>query len=434
MQANRAARCRVSGVQSTAAALLVYPFRGQGGVLLLIASVALYLTLVLFHWSAGYGAIHSLFVVCMPILWVLGLGIFQHYAWASFRHVAAGHVETLRTIGVEEVSPLANYLAFQVALLLLGIAGALAACYTLSPLLTITLAIAIGAVLPGMLGVMILEERFLAGLHLAAVARFVMDFGAAYVVFAGALYIGIASLYVLFLLPFAPDFFFVCAAGYVFVLGHVLAARVIYECRDKLDFATLPDVDHVTVANEAAIESLMLELHRLCGVDRVKEANNRLEGFLAEQNYALDEQVRLRLMEFQYKRLLLEHSWHYMHRLISAGKLPRAWSLMRSSLDIDRTFRPGTAAALLALVNNAPSTDAEYVDTLLADFERAYPDDARLADALFEHARWSFTQLGRAEAALELLARIETDFAHWRDDAQFRALQTRVRRQATGSV
>jgi hypothetical protein len=146
--------------------------------------------------------------------------------------------------------------------LLLGIAGALAACYSQSPPLTSTLAVAIGAVLPAMLGVMILEERFLAGLNLAAVGRFMTDFGAAYIVFAGALYVGIASLYLLFLLPSAPDFVLVCGAGYVFVLGHVFAARVIYECRDRLDFATLPDVDHVAAANEEAIESLMLELHR----------------------------------------------------------------------------------------------------------------------------------------------------------------------------
>jgi hypothetical protein len=416
-------------VQSTAVALLVYPFRGQGSVLLLVAAISLYLTLALLHWSADYEAVHTLFVVCIPLVWVLGLGIFQHYAWASLRHVAAGHIETLRTIDVEEVSPLTNYLAFQVALLLLCIAGALAACYALNSFLTIILALATGAVLPAVLGIMILEERFLAGLNPAAVGRFMRDFGAPYSAFASALCIGIASLYVLFLLPYAPDIFFVAGAVYVFVLGHVFAARVIYECRDRLDFATLPDVDPVAAANEAAIESLMLELHRLCGVDRVKDANKRLEGFLGEQNYALDEQVHLRLLEFQYKRLLLEHSWHYMNRLISAGKLPRAWSLMRGSLDVDRAFRPGTAAALLALIGSAPSADADYVDTLLTDFERAYPGDERLPDALFEHARCLFTQFGRADAALELLARIETDFAHWRDDAQFRALQRRVRRQ-----
>ena len=420
-------------MQSPFAGLVLYPFRGQGGVLLIAESVGLYGTLALLHWSAANNAVHTLLLLVLLIPWVLGLGVFQHYAWATLRHVAAGHTETLRTIDIEDVSPLTNYLSFQVVLLLLGIAGGVSSSYALSPPLSIGIAVTIGAVLPAMLGVMILEERFLPGLNPIAVRRFMTDFGAGYVLFAVALYVGVVALYGLFLLP-PPDFVVVLGGAFVFVIGHVVAGRVAYNFRDRLDLATVPVINPIATATDDQIESLMLELHRLCAVDRVEQANGRLEGFLREQNYALDERIHQRLLEFQYKRLLLEHNWRYLDRLVGAGKVPRAWLLLRSSLDIDPLFRPSSAATLLTLIAAAPTSDADYVEMLLADFERAYPADERLPDALFERARWLFTQSGRADAALELLARIDREFTQWADTAEFRELQARVRRQASASL
>jgi len=417
-------------VRAPITALLLYPFRGQGGVLLVLESAGLWLTLTFLDWAQSNSAVHTLLLVVFLIPWVLGLGVFQHYAWATLRHVAAGHTQTLRTIAVEEVSPLANYLSLQVVLLLLGIAGALSSCYALSPPISIAAAVAVGAVLPAMLGVMILEERFIAGLNPIAVRRFMTDFGAAYVQFAVALYAGMAALYAMFFLTAAPYFVAVLAAAFLFILGHVLAGRVAYQHRDRLDLATMPVADPVAAATDDAIESLMLDLHRLCAVDRVERANDRLEGFLREQDCALDERIHQRLLEFQYKPLLLEHSWHYLDRLVSAGKLSRAWLLLRHSLDVDPLFRPSSAAAVLTLIGAASAADADHVDALLADFERAYPGDEHLPDALFEHARWSFTQLGRLAAAHELLVRIEREFPQWADNAEFRALQSRVRKQA----
>jgi hypothetical protein len=419
-------------VQSTFVSFVLYPLRGQGGVLLAVESIGVYLTLLALYGTANYGGVHALLFVCTPIVWVFGLGVFQHYAWATLRHVAAGHTTTLRTIDVEEVSPLTNYLAFLVASLLLGIAGALSWCAALSVPLAVVIGAAVGTVLPAMLGVMILEEHFLAGFNPAAVWRFMTNFGAGYMLFAAALYTGISALYGIFLMP-PPDFVVVFGACFVFVLGHLLAGRVAYNFRDRLDLATLPDIDPVAVATDETVESLMLDLHRLCAVDRVELANSRLEGFLREQNYAIDERIHQRLLEFQYKPLLLEHNWHYLDRLVNKGKLPRAWLLLRSSLDIDPLFRPGSAATMLALITAAPAADANYVDTLLTDFERSYPGDERLPDALFAHACWSFTQLGRADVALDLLARIERQFAPWSDNAEFTALLARVRRQAGGS-
>jgi hypothetical protein len=415
-------------VYSRFAALFLYPLRGQGGVLLVIEAFGLYLISALLDWSSGNNALHLLALVMSGVPLMFALGIFHLYAWATLRHIAAGHTETLHSVDIDEVSPLSNYLSIKVVLLLLGIAGAVSWSYTVSTQLGIYAGLGIGAVLPAALGVMILEEQFLPGVNPDNVRRFITDFGAAYSLFAGALYAGTVALYALFFAGWTPSIVATFAASFVFVLGHVLAGRVAYNYRHRLGLATLPDIDPAAAATDTAIESLMVELHRLCGVDHVDRAGAALEAFLRESDYALDERMHQRLKLFQDKRLLLEHNWHYLDRLVDARKLPRAWLLLRGSLAIDPLFRPGSAETVLALVEAAPSTDADLVDLLLSDFERAYPSNERVPEALFVHARLLTTALGRTESALALATRIERDFPAWSEDPEFRSFVARLRR------
>lgn len=411
--------------------LLVYPLRGQGGVLSLVCAVALYLLLVLFEWTRMEQGLHLLAAVMLPIPWLLTCMVFQHYAWASLSHVAAGNDETIRSIAIEDISPLSNFLAFKVAALLFGVAGLVAACFAADAALGIGVAVVVGAVLPAMLGVIILEEAFMAGLHPRQVAGFVAGLGPAYGVFAVFLYAGIAALYVACVVVRPPNVVAIVVASYAFMLGHVLAGRVLYVCRDRLGLATLPEKDPVQVAviaDTKEIEALMVELHRHCSVDRVERANKLLEGFLERDAYVNDERIHQRLTLFHDKRLRLEHNWHYINRLLDAKKTVRAWSLVRESLDIDPLFRPRSADAALSLVAVAPAADATYVDMLLNDFERAYADSERAAEGVLEHARWLVGKLERVDDALERLAVVERQFPEAADDVQFQTFRERVRK------
>ena len=415
--------------------LLLYPLRGQGGLLSLLSAVGLYALVVVSDWARGIDSARLLMVVFLPVPGIITVGVFQHYAWASLRHVAAGHDETIRSIEIEAVSPLTNFLAFKVAALLFGLAGLVAACFSLNILLGSSVVAVLGIALPALLGVMVLEERFFAGLDPKHVVPFALGLGPVYIVFALLLYGGIAALYVTCVAMSPPNVYAVLVGSYAFVLGHVLAGRVLYVSRDRIGLSTLPEKDplHVAqVADAKTIDALMVDLHRLCAVDRVDRANKMLEGFLQKDNYALDERIHQRLELFHDKRLQLEHSWHYLHRLLAANKVSRAWSLMRRSLAMDPLFRPDTAASVLTLIAAAPAVDADCVDTLLGDFERAYPDSERLPEALFEHARWLVTKLERLDAALELLLRIEREFPEWAEDPQYRAFGERIRRHAKG--
>ncbi len=413
--------------------LLVYPLRGQGGVLSVACAVGLYALVAVFEWSRIGDAPHLLAIALLPIVWVLGFAVFLHHAWASLQHVAAGHETPIRSIAIEDVSPLNNLLALKVAALLLGLAGMIAASLSIDAALGIGVASVVGAVLPAVLGVMILEEQFMAGLDPRRVVGFVAGLGPAYVVFALLLYAGIAVLYAACVVVSPPNVLALLIACYAFMLGHVLAGRVLYVCRERLGLSTLPENDplHVAaVADTKAIEALMVELHRLCAVDRVERANKLLEGFLEKDGYANDERIHQRLELFQDKRLRLEHNWHYLNRMLADKKVSRAWLLLRASLDVDPLFRPDSVDTLLTLVAVASPTDAGYVDTLLGDVERAYPDSERVPEAILEHARWLVGKQERVDAAMERLALIEKDYPEWAQDAQFRSFYERVRRLA----
>jgi len=417
--------------------LFLYPLRGQGGLLSLMCAVGLYVLIAVFDWARGHDAARLLMMVFLPIPGIIAVGVFQHYAWASLRQVAAGQDETIRSIEIEEVSPFANHLAFKVAAFLFSLAGLVAWCISLNGLLGSGVVAILGAALPAVLGVMVIEERFLAGLDPERVLAFVVGLGPAYIVFALLLYAGIAALYVVCVEMSPPNAFVVLAGSYAFVLGHVLAGRVLYASREGLGLLTLPEKDPLDVAqvfDAKEIDALMVNLHRLCGVDHVDRANKLLEAYLEKNNYALDERIHRRLELFHDKRLRLEHSWHYLHRLLAASKVSRAWLLLRQSLDMDPSFRPNTADALMTLIGAAPSADAVYVDTLLGDFERAYPGSERLPEAFFEHARWLITKLERFDVALELLSRIERDYPEWAQDPQFTAFCERARRYGGGSL
>ena len=286
--------------------LLVYPLRGQGGVLWVLCAVGLFVLSAFFEWTRIGDGQHLLAMVLLPIPWIITFAILQHYAWASLSHVAAGNDETIRSIAIEDVSPLNNFLAFKVAALLLGLAGLMAASFSTDAALGISVAVVVGVVLPAILGVIVLEEEFLAGLDARRLAAFVVGLGPAYPVFASLLYAGIAVLYAACLVISPPSIIAVLVAGYAFMLGHVLAGRVLYLCRDRLGLLTLLEKDpqHVAaVADTKAIEALMVELHRMCSVDRVDGANKLLEGFLEKDAFVHDERIHQRLETFQDKRL-----------------------------------------------------------------------------------------------------------------------------------
>ncbi len=412
--------------------LLLYPLRGQGGVLLLGCSIALYVLAAVFDWAAaeaGFSLMLPLFL-SIPIINVFG--VFQLHAWQALRHLALGHDSPATSIAIADVSPYRNYLAFKVALLLGVVAGAILSGTALSSTLGVLLCTAVGLTLPAVLGVMALEQRFRDGLNPQQLARLAFGLGSAYFAFAAALAGGIGALLAACLVMSPPRLPAVISAGYLFVLGHVLAGRLLYLRRSALSLATIAPLSPQEVETlhiEDAINALMLNLHGLCRTGRIKLAAQKLDAFLAESNYSLDEHIHQRLQVFQEQRLLLAHAGPYIQRLLQKQRALPAWVVMRKALDVDARYRPANADLLLTLIAHAPAADCNYVDVVLTDFAQVYPHSTRRCEAMFVHARLCLADLGRYEQALSLTRQIDHECPDWDDDA-YRLFRTRLLRNA----
>ena len=412
--------------------LLLYPLRGQGGVLLFACSIALYVLAAAFDWAAAepaYRLMLPLFIT-LPIINVFG--VFQLHAWLALRRLALGHIDPASSIAIADVSPYRNYLAFKVALLLAFVAAALLTATALSSTLGVVLYTAAGMTLPAMLGVMALEQRFRDGLNPSQLARLIRGLGNAYLAFAAALAVGIGALLATCLVMSPPRLLTVISAGYLFVLGHVLAGRLLYLRRSTLKLATVAplspqEVETLHIAD--TIDTLMLDLHGLCRSGGIKTAAQKLDAFLRESNYSLDEHIHQRLQVFQEQRLLVAHAGPYIQRLLHKQRALAAWVVMRKALDVDARFRPGSADALLTLIAHAPAGDSNHVDELLTDFAQVYPNSTRRCEAMFVHARLCLVELGRYEQALSLTRRIDNECPDWDDDA-YRLFRTRLLRNA----
>ena len=408
------------------AQLLLYPLRGQGGLLMLACATGLYMLAAIFDLSRENEGFHLILALFLPVAVINVVGVLQLHAWMSLRHVALGHTQTLRNIAVTDVSPYQNFLAFKVALLLAFVVGIIVTGAALSSLLGGFLVVVFALTLPAMLGVIALEQRFRDGLDPHRVAQLAWGLGTAYVPFAAALLIGTSALIISCTVMSPPRFLAVVAAGYLFVLAHVLAGRLLYLRRRELSLATSANLSRAQVETqqiEDSIDTLMLELHGLCRSGQIKRAKQVLDDFLAASDYSLDEHIHQRLQLFQEQRLLLAHARQYISRLLAAHRALAAWLVLRKALDVDSRFRPDTAEALLALIAQAPAADADRVDRLLEDFDNEYPDSACRCEALFARARWCMEAPGRYAQALRLSRQIEREFPSWQDTAyeSFRA-------------
>ncbi len=412
--------------------LLIYPLRGQGGVMLVIWTVALYGVLLLIEASRPYPTTLAVVGLMISIAAVISLGIFLLYVWSIFRHVAAGSLQQVRHIEVEDIHPFLNLLALKIAGVLLCIGGVVHLLFLWNPIAGWLATLTIGMLLPAVLGVVVLEERLLALLDGNVGWQFVRGLGVSYAGFAIAIYAGVMALYGACVAMQSPNIVAVFTASYVFVLGHVIAGRLLYSRRAQLsaDVPLAAGIVPRTVTTQPSqrLEPLLVELHRLCRVDRVAEAVRKLEAFLSVDRYAGDEPTHQRLLQFHDRRLLLEHSWHYLNRLVATHKLPRAWLLLRDALAIDAMFRPATDTMVLQLIAVAPQGDALSVDALLADFERAYPDSELTDEALLARARVLAGQLGQHLEALAVLEQIATQFPARAATSDFVALHAQMQR------
>lgn len=413
------------------AQLLLHPLRGPAALLTLGCAIGLYLPLSLFAWSRAYPEFRLIVLLFVPLTIATALGVLQLHAWTTLRHLAQGHTQSIRHIAAEHISPWQNPHAARAALLVTLFVGLVAALFARSAVGGVVFGGVVAAALPAMLGVIVLEERVFDGLRPRHLWQFVTGLGLAYLPFALAMAVGTFALGAACLITEVLSLPLLLAASYCFVLGHASAGRLLYLRRNALGLVTIDGATPMDFASgqvEAQLDDLMIELHRLCRADRLLPAVLRLEAFLRDTEYSLDEHVHQRLQRFLDQRLLVGHAAHYAARLVAADRPLSAWLVLRTAFDVDARFRPTALDVLLVAIAQAPPQDAPRVIEVLGDAEFVYTGHPLLPNSLFLLARCHAEQFGNVDDALTLLTRIEQEYPQFAEHTEFRTTSTKLRR------
>ena len=232
-----------------------------------------------------------------------------------------------------------------------------------------------------------------------------------------------------------PNLLALLGAAYLFVLTHYLAGWLLFRHRLALDLETERSPEQANAAHWAAkgevFRAMLMDLHRLCSTDRVDEAFAQLATYI-DANEGLDEaSVYLALKDFHDPRLRLEHSYHYIGRLVRNRDRHGAWQVLRDAVLEDSSFRPPSDEILISLLDEALHNHAPQVEALLADFNQRFPDSHLEANALFRLARVRIDHLGGRAEGLALLDRVASEHPEFAGQQRFRDYRSRQDNAAT---
>ena len=388
---------------------LRYPLQSPGWISMLIFALGgWFLLLMTGVFPPGFEI--AVFLL-MSFNWYVLAGLFHCYGSYLFHASANGHSAPPRP--PPEIFDIRSAIVVIVLIVVWSSATLIrSAVLGHNPMMWSGAALA-AAIAPASIALMVLGDSAMVALDPRRIARFVQGLGAAYLGLVATLCFGYGAI--LITIWYCDRFVFIglLAATYVYLLTQHFAGRIVFSRRGELALDTErspeQDVAADVAAEEAELRSLLFELHRLCGVDRYREAFARLDAYLSRDRYRNDARVHERLRQFQGRPLALEHACQYIERLIEAHKALQAWEVCKRCLDEDELFRPLSDASVIALVALSGHSDARYVDLLLGDFARAYPQSTLGANAMFRLAQVKIEHLNDRAGGATLLRAIRDE-------------------------
>ena len=394
---------------------LRYPVQSPGWMCLLIFAIGGWIVLLL---SAVFPSGFELIAIALLTLFgFFVMGQLQCFGNFLFQAAARGHTSPPAP-PTDALNPFGGaVVAIVLALVWASAASIRAALGSPNALVWFSAAV-MALVAPALVSIMVITDSVLEGLDPRRALLFVRGLGVAYVGLCLTLWVGYGGIFLAIWYCDSGVPVALLAAGYVFLLTQHVAGLVLFERRAQLELDTHQSPEQDVAADhaqdEAALKALFFELHRLCGVDRYREAYARLDAHLRSDRYRNDARAHELLQQFQGRPLALEHACHFIERLIAARKPLQAWEVCKRCLDEDELFRPLSDRSLITLVDQSRHADARYADLLLADFARAYPDSALVANAMFRLAQVRIEHQGDRASGTALLRAIceeHTQFA-----------------------
>ena len=405
---------------------LYYPLRGSGpwviGGFALLVWALLSIVSLIAQYESFAGAMAAFFSA--PAVFLL-VGILVKYALVILCQTARGHLEP-PTVDLPDLNPVRQGHVVMVILIAAVVTGLVhsSSVGSVAWLLLISSAVVLAS---SIVTLTALNNSLLAGFSPGQQLRLLKGLGGESF---GLLIVGLLW----FLLAAAltarqPNLLGLLGIAYLFILAHHAVGRLLFRHRLDLELDTQLSPEQTNAAHWAAkdqsFRAMMLDLHRLCATDRVEEAFKQLADYL-EDDQGLDEaSVYLALQDFHDPRLRLEHSYHYINRLVRNRDRPRAWLVLHNAVLEDAEFRPSSDELLISLLDESTPDQAPQVEVLLADFDQRYPDSHLQANALYRLAKVRIDHLGGRADGLKLLDRVAAEHPEFAEQQRFRDYRSR---------
>lgn len=199
----------------------------------------------------------------------------------------------------------------------------------------------------------------------------------------------------------------VFASGYGILLAHALVGVIVFRCRHRLPVHTLDSPEQAADAahreRQRTLNTLFMDLHRLCNADRQREAIDHLEAFAQQDHATWDPLIRERMQRFHHQPLRLEFAVRYLNRLAALGKPLRGWALLLECIAEDPAFRPNSDATMYALLMAAEQRDVLQLLPLLDEFAETYAGSGHAADIDIRRAQIHLNWLGDTSTAQNIV-------------------------------
>jgi hypothetical protein len=323
----------------------------------------------------------------IPLAFILASWFFK-YAYILFDHVIWGFDEP-PTLDIKMVNPIDEQrpLAQLVILVIIGVGINFLAVRVNSTVAVALAALAI-LVFPASIAILGLERNILKALYPVALARMIAGLGASYpavlgVIACESLVIGLTAKLNLWLpLEFALGMFAVLSVFSVL-------AGALYDRRHELGLETWHSPERTAEKERLGelrqSENLVTEAYGQVRIGAHAKAWAMLQAWLTSRGHQVEDYVWLRdrVTAWPDPRYATRLTEEYVAALLQSKRSGEALDAVRERLRLDKDFRPGSAAATLAVAELAARGGGalSVARLLLSDFNERFAGDPLVAAA-----------------------------------------------------
>jgi len=353
---------------------LIRPARGGAAGVLVVFAILLWVAA-----NAGFLGI--------PLALIL-LSWFFKYAYILFDHVVRGFDEP-PTLDIDMVNPVNEQRPLaQLAILAVIYAGVKLASVTLPVAVAFSLAALAALLFPASVAILGLEGNILKAIYPVALARMIAGLGLMYPAILG-LIVGVAvvvGLMAKLRLWLPLDL----AVGMFAVLSLFSAlAGALYERRHELGLETWHSPERTAEKERQAelrqSENAVTEAYGQVRIGAHSNAWAMLQAWLASRGHSVEDYrwVRDRVMAWPDSRYANRLTEEYVDRLLELKRSGEALDAVMQRLRLDKSFRPKSAAATLAVAQLAARGGGAMgvARVLLSDFTQRFAGDPLVESA-----------------------------------------------------